>query len=146
MGEDNSKGGEVAFNMAIATLQRIDLVLRQITLIDTLHLMDTSAKQKAYIDLTQRLFVISSPLLFGLEKEKKKDEEKTNLEDLQDEILNLKIECKTVVISGNQKLEFVFSRKLEKRIHEILIDIQRRLKPYMMPSKSDPRYGWGQGE
>lgn len=144
MGVEEKNEG-VAFNMAVATLQRIDMILRQTTVLDLQYANDPIQKQIAYIDLIKRLFSMASPLLFGLDK-KKEGEEKTETETMQENILDLKIEKRTKIRSGNQTIQYIFSPELDKRMQELLVIIQKKLSPYMMPKGTDPKYGWGQGE
>ncbi len=142
MPEDNERETEAPFNMAIATLQRLDLILQQIRNLDVQFPIDSVSKQKSYISLVKQFYINSVPLFKedGKKKKggKKKDTtKKESLKKLQDEILSLKLDKKKCIRSGTQIYKYTYSEEKEKRINEILIEIQQRLSKFFMPGKRD---------
>ena len=146
MPEDNERETEAPFNMAIATLQRLDAILQQIRDLDSQYPIDSASKQKSYISLVKQFYINSVPLfkesknVYGKKKKggKKKDTtKKISLKVLQNEILSLKLDKKKVIRSGTQTYKYVYSEEKEKRINEILIDLQQRLSKFFMPGKRD---------
>ncbi len=146
MPEDNERETEAPFNMAIATLQRLDLILQQIRNLDVQFPIDSVSKQKSYISLVKQFYINSVPLFKEDKKKygnKKKDDKKEDtkkkesLKKLQDEILSLKLDKKRCIRSGTQTYRYAYSEEKEKRINEILIEIQQRLSKFFMPGKRE---------
>lgn len=122
-----TRDGEAPFNMAIATLMRLDSILKQIRGVASNYVQDSFEKQKIYLDLVKQFFINSIPLL---------DEE--DVKDNKDKILNLKIKTKKEVKSGSQRVVYSYDKDLEKQLNDILIDLQTKLKKYFMPKSKDP--------
>lgn len=119
---------EAPFNMAIATLKRLDTILQQIRNNDTLYPHDSPEKQKSFIGLVKQFYINSVPLFPKEDKE---------LKDLGDEILNLKIKKTTGIKGGGQTYVYIYTEELDKRLNQILIEIQLKLKRFFMPDKRD---------
>jgi hypothetical protein len=131
-GGDN-RSDEAPFNMAIATLQRLDTILQQIRRLNTLYPIDSVEKQKSHISLVRDFYINSIPLF----KEEKVEGKEDKLPEIEKEILDNKLETKNLIKSGSQIYKTVYSQELEKRLNEIMIYLLRRLKKYFMPGKRD---------
>lgn len=126
--------GTGAFNMAIATLMRIDKVLQQIRdLVFAPYGLPT--KQSIKIELTKSLFQLSSPLL------------KEDIVKNYNWILELKPIEASVGRHGRATGEkkAIFNYDLELKLNKAIVDIQRELQKegdYLMAGKSDVRFNW----
>jgi predicted RND superfamily exporter protein len=108
------------FNMAEASLKRIDAVLLQIGMVSASILPDL-VKQKKKITLVRTLLQYATPLNPEIEKEYK------------EEIFKYKIKTKSIINGGIQKSVEVFDQKLNDDIDEMVIKIGLKLKGYFMP-------------
>ena len=132
------RGAEAPFNMAIATLKRLDVILQQMRNLDTLYPMKSIEKQQSQIASVKQFYINSVPLFKQKDKDKKPGkEEQKELKELQSEILDLQVKMRVGVKSGTQVSRYIYSDKLEKRMNEIMIEIQTRLKEFFMPGKRD---------
>ena len=143
MGEERESGGEAPFNMAIATLQRLDTILQQIRNLNMMYPSRSVELQKAYIGLVQQFFINATPLFDNIKEGKddakndKKDDKKDDLKNLETEILELSLSHKRGIKSGTQISGFVYDDNKQKRLNEILIILQRKLKKFFMPGKRE---------
>lgn len=155
MGDDGfSREIEAPFNMAIATLQRLDLILQQITQLHTHYTHNSLQKQWAHIDLAKQFYMNSVPLLANIKANEKKLKPKTKksdkkkekkieaspsekIEKLGKEILNFRMETKTGIRNNVQKVGEIYSYDKEVRLNEIICEIQIRLKNFFMPDKRE---------
>ena len=136
---DDSREGEAPFNMAIATLKRLDIILQQIRILNSIYSSNSIEKQKSHIGLLQQFYINAVPL-FKENKDKKNKKEKVgdgSLKELETEILNFGLETKTIVKSGSQKFINVYSSSKERRLNEIMIDLLKRLDKYFMPGRRE---------
>jgi len=127
---------EAPFNMAIATLKRLDLILIQIRQLHSQYTPDSNIKQKAHIDLVKQFYLNAIPL-FDVEKEKEKEDGKKSMKELGKEILELNMERKSKISNGNQSVGEIYSYDKEIRLNEIMVDLQFRLKRFFMPGKKN---------
>lgn len=118
---------EAPFNMAVATLMRLDAKLQQISYLDYKHPFDSAEKQKAYLNLVKQFYINSIPLL--LEEDIKKFSK----------ILQLDINSKSKIKSGTQKVIPYYDKKLDNLLNMYLVDLQIRMKRYFMPKGRDLR-------
>ncbi len=135
---------EAPFNMAIATLKRLDMILQQIKQLYLQYPSNSIEKQKAYIDLVKQFYLNAVPLLENVKDNKKEDkrseenkEKKIDIEALGKEIIKLKMDVKTYVRNGVQKTRELYSDEKEIRLNEILRELQITLKKFFMPGKRD---------
>ena len=143
MGFNKEGETEAPFNMAIATLKRLDSILQQITSLDFDYPRDSVEKQKIHIGLVKKFFINATPLFKddnekkGNKNKKDNNDEKEHLKKLHNEILDFQVDKKHGIKSGTQISRHVYSEKKEKRLNEILIEIQQRLKKFFMPGKRE---------
>lgn len=123
--DDDKHYSEAPFNMAIATLMRLDTILQQIKLTDYMYPTDSAQKQKVYLGLVKQFYINSIPLL--------KETDVPRYEY----ILKLKTSMRTQVTNGNQKLIFYYNTKLDFKLNKILIELQQLLRRYFMPKGKD---------
>jgi len=114
------KRKEVTFNMAIATLARLDSILKRMELASVY--VSGIPEQRTQIKLLKYFFLNATPLMSTTQHKKYKKE-----------ILEMKISSKTF---KGRTVEFE-DPKLEKRIFEIAMDIEMELKEHFMPTKNE---------
>lgn len=127
MGYDKEREIEAPFNMAIATLMRLDNILKQLTYLDTMYPRDSIEKQKIHLGLIKQLYINSASLL-----------NETEIKNYK-EVLELSLKQKTGIKAGSQKHNYIYDPKLELRLNEIAIELQQKLKRFFMPPTKDPR-------
>jgi len=128
MPDYRSSDREAPFNMAIATLMRLDTILQQLRNLGIMYPNDVPEKQKAHIEFVRQFFINAVPLL-----------ENEDTESYKKEILGLGLNVRSGVKSGTQFSKFIYDKNIEKRLNEILIEIQQKVKKYFMPKGRDPR-------
>jgi len=126
--EEKRSDIEAPFNMAIATLRRLDAILQQIRFNDVIYPRDSPEKQRAYIGLVKQFYINAVPLFPKDDKDFKK---------LGDEILNTKVLKTQGIRSGSQAIGYIYSEDLEKKLNLFLINIQIKLRKFFMPDKRD---------
>lgn len=127
------------FNMAVDTLQRCGEILRDIKNLSATPYLDIFSKQIEKINLVKQFFANCSPLLS--EKTVKKYMFILAIEPSNKREVNIKNQI--------QYLKPSFNFKLDTKLDTILVNLQRELQKegnYLMPSRKDPKYSWGQGE
>lgn len=133
--ETNVYDSEAPFNMAIATLKRLDLILIQIRQLHYQYPQESIAKQKAHIDLTKQFYLNATPLFDPKEDDKDKKKGSKTMEELGKEVLIFNTVKKGVIRNRNQKICEFYSFKKERRLNEILEELQFKLKRFFMPGK-----------
>jgi hypothetical protein len=116
---------EAPFNMAVATLMRLDAILQQMRSLDYQYPFDSVEKQKACLGLLKNFYIQASPLLSDTEQKK------------YSPILNLTIKQRSRLKSGSQKLCASYDTELDLKIAKYLIEIQTTLRKYFMPKGRD---------
>jgi len=124
--EEEEENKEPAFNDALPTLTRVAVPLDEIRLLDYMYPPNSPEKQRAFIDLIKRFFILSTPLM------KKKESD-----NYKNEILNFQLKKSVFVRNGIQKVKNVYDPKLDRRLNEILIELQQILRKYFMPEKRE---------
>lgn len=127
--EESGREVEPRFNSAIDLLERISLILRRISFLHVLYPNDNISRQKEHIHLTRSFYTIATPII-----------PISMIKKYHQEILNLQVENQTAVRSGMQRVVEVFSPKLEKRLWEILMELQLSIKTYFMPQGEGDDY------
>lgn len=117
---------EAPFNMALATLKRLDTILQQLRQISVFN-MGKLERQRMTIDLLKQFFINAIPLL-----------DETYVSDNKENILSLKTNSKSYTKSGNQKNGEFYDGELDKDINIYFIELQQKLKKYFMPKGKDP--------
>lgn len=139
MGEGQVREVEAPFNMAVATLKRIDIILQQIKQLYNQYPHGTLERQKAHIDLVKQLYLNSVPLLENVRDSINKNQKDNHLklDNLEKEILGIQVKKTYIIVSGNQRRIEGYSYNLEKRLHEITAELQKKLKRFFMPGKRE---------
>ena len=127
---DNYSNSEAPFNMAVATLMRLDTILQQIRTLDYQSPFDSAGKQKSYLGLVKQFYINSIPLL------KEEDAKKFRY------LLKLNIPSKTKIKSGVQKVNSYYNCNLDLKLNEALIEIQQLLRKYFMPKGKDLKHAF----
>jgi len=133
----DKKQESAPFNMAIATLQRLSLILEKITDATSNPSFNSETKQYAKLGLVRSFFFNAVPLL------------KTEFVDkYREEIINMKMKRVEVFNQSSKPIaqRVVFDEELDRRLDQILIETQLKLQEegYFMPPKNDPRFSWKQ--
>lgn len=128
MGENDVK--MPFWNMATATLMRVDSILRQLNMLNYLYPYQSVQEQKQRLRVTKDLFESSVPLLINVD-------EREAIEKYKHEFFKMKMETKSVIKNGNQKIIEVWDPKLDYRLREICTEIQSKIHVYFMPPKQE---------
>ena len=116
---------EAPFNMAIATLKRLDTILQQIRQLDLIYQPTDIDKQKSYMGLVKQFYINAVPLLGE------------NVKTYKEEVLKFEMKKKLMIKSGVQIYVEVYDKVMEKRFNEILIELQQKLSKFFMPKGKD---------
>lgn len=130
MSYNEGKGSEIEapFNMAIATLRRLDSILLQIRSNEITYPYDSPEKQKAYLSLVKQFYINAVPLF------PKND---NDFKEIGDELLNIKIKKSQGIKKGFQTYIYYYDEELNKKLDDFLITIQIKLRKFFMPDKRD---------
>jgi len=126
------------FNMAINTLERLGAILTDIRKVDQMIMLEPEQRQEIKVSLVKDFYIQASPLLLDHAKEKKKE--------IQEKVLSLTSSSlkRLININGIQQqrgVKLIYSEELDKKLNEILIEIQDVLQQgkYYMPPRRDLR-------
>lgn len=129
------------FNMAIATLMRLDEVLREIYQLNTkFHMLTDEQRQYLKVDLVKSFYINSCALLTP--DVIKQFDYVNDINPLQTEqFVNPNYDGSR--FSGKT---YTFSTQLDHKLNKVLIEIIIKLQKerYFMPPKNDARSGWSQ--
>jgi hypothetical protein len=133
--EPNKKPEETQspFNFALATLERIHEVLRDIKNNEVKEGLNKIQKQVYKLRLIRQLFVQAYPLL-----------DKSDKKTIKEKVYATKMRKKLDIHNHKQ---LYFSHKLDDEINNCILMIEDSLQKsgrYFMPSQADPRYSWRQ--
>lgn len=120
---------EPKFNFALDTLERLSSVLRRISILQIVYPNDLNARQNEYIGLIKQLYLVAIPLL-----------DETMINKYKDEILDFKMDIKLVIKSKIQTMQEMYSATKEKRLNEILVNLQFKLRRFLMPQGESDDY------
>lgn len=118
---------EAPFNMAVATLMRLDSILQQIRNLNYLYPFDSATKQKTILELVKQFYINSVTLL-----------KPENVQQFEN-ILNLRVDEKIKIVNGVQKTIPVYTPSLDLKMNKILIELQQLLRKYFMPKGKELR-------
>ena len=118
---------DAPFNMAIATLRRLDAILIRIRILDDAYAFDSPEKQKSLIGLVKHFFINSTPLL--------KEED---VAAYKEKILPIDLKTSSKIKSGVQSVIYIYDPELDIKLNGILIELQTKLKRFFMPKGKDP--------
>lgn len=104
-------------NIALASQLRLHDILNRIVSLDAGYPIDSPEKQKCYLSLVKQYLISAVPYLSPNDAKR-----------YQNEVLSFSIQRFTSVRKGNQKSSYQFSPKLDKRLNEILMELQGRLR------------------
>lgn len=104
-------------NIALASQLRLHDILGRIVNLDAGYPIDSPEKQKCYLSLVKQYLISAVPYLSP-----------TDAKKYQAEVLSFSIKKMSSVRKGNQKFSYQFSPKLDKRLNEILMELQGRLR------------------
>ena len=107
-----------AINITLASQLRLHDILNRIVNLDANYPIDSPQKQKSYLSLVKQYFISAIPYLSPPDSQK-----------YRSEILDFSIKRVSNIRRGNQKFSFEFDSKLDKRLNEILMELQEKLRP-----------------
>jgi hypothetical protein len=121
------------FNMALATLQRVDNILQKI-MECSIMMADPYLSIFLKIKLTKQLYLASVPLITNKETK----------EELLKKVNDLNKLISTNYSNVKKKNIQVYQSNSELVIENVIEDIEEALQAdkYFMPPKSDPKFGW----
>ncbi len=120
MAEDENKNfykQKHGINIALASQLRLHDILNRIVSLDAGYPIDSPEKQKCYLSLVKQYLISAVPYLSPKDSEK-----------YQTEVLSFSIRKMSSVRRGNQKFSYQFNPLLDKRLNEILMELQGRLR------------------
>lgn len=120
MAEDDDKGfykQKHGINIALASQLRLHDILNRIVSLDAGYPIDSPEKQKCYLSLVKQYLISAVPYLSPNDAKK-----------YQNEVLSFSIKRRSNVSKGIQKFSYQFSPLLDKRLNEILMELQGRLR------------------
>ena len=123
------RSGEPRFNSALDLLERISIILKRLAFLHILYPNNLIAKQREHISLVRNFYKIAIPIL-----------PINMIEKYDDEILDFRMKHIMNVKSGVQKVNESYSFEIEKRLDQILIDLQLSIKYYFMPQGEGDDY------
>ena len=128
--------GSAPFNMALATLERVNNILREITEISVGEYGGNIQCFYAKLKLVKQLFLASIPLIDNKEEKDK----------LQKEIFKLNQMFGVKYDARSQKRRLTCYKEIDTELDYVIIKIQEVLQKekYFMPPKNDPRFSWKQ--
>lgn len=121
---DDYEPRRAAFNMAIATLGRLDNILKRMEIVS--EMMSGLSEQKLHLKLLRNFMVNASPLMVQVMKPEQ-------LQSYQRKVFSLKI--KSQMRKG--KVYEMYSPKLSTEVMYIMMDIQNELREHFMPRGDD---------
>ena len=123
----NEVDREAPFNMAVATLMRLDSILQQIKVM-TITITNEKERQKAYLNLVKQFFLNAIPLL-----------DDNVIKDKKKKIMDLTMKQGLIAKNGRQNRVISYSESLEKELDNIMIELQQNLRRFFMPTGKDLR-------
>jgi hypothetical protein len=123
MREDGERR-EASFNMAVATLSRLDGILKRMEIVS--EMTSGLREQRLHIKLLRHFFMNATPLLKLHLKAKE-------FAELQKRVLSVKIPQKTI---KGKRIEY-YNPNLDDDIMELLMDVQGEIKEHFMPHKGE---------
>lgn len=133
-------GEGTVFNMAFATLIRLDGILQEINQIDSISSSDPIMAQSLKSNKIRSFFIQSSVLL-----------PEPDVQKLRNNYLILQGKKTTIskmegLGSSKQEIRRIYSPEYELELDNLLLDLLLLLQKnkVFMPSKADPKFGWKQ--
>ena len=131
--EDNDKDfykQKHQINIALASQMRLHDLLNRIVDLDANNPIDSPQKQKAYLSLVKQYFISAVPYLSVADSDKYKKE-----------LLDYNVKKRAVIKQGTQIFDYQFDPILDKRLNEILIELQQKLRPLFSKVKDEEEEG-----
>ena len=104
-------------NITLASQMELSNLLSRMALLDCTYPIDSPEKQKSYLSLVTHYLIRATPYLSPEDSEKFKIE-----------ILGFGINKNVRVRHGTQNIGYEFDPKLNRRLNEILIELQQKLR------------------
>ena len=120
MAEDDDKNfykQKHGINIALASQLRLHDILNRIVDLDASYPIDSPQKQKCYLSLVKQYIISAVPYLSPGDAKK-----------FGTEVLSFSIARVANVKRGNQKFSFQFSPALDKRLSQMLMELQHKLR------------------
>ena len=131
---DRRDEGSAPFNMALATLERVNDILKQIS-ISSVTILDLNNRNYVKYKLLKELYQTSVPLI----------DNKDTKDNLRKKINKMPSDhFKKRVNQVTKSWKLICKTDTEDTIDELVEEIQEalQLSRYFMPSKHDPKFGW----
>lgn len=120
MEEDDNKNfykQKHGINIALASQLRLHDILNRIVNLDSNYPIDSPEKQKCYLSLVKQYLISAVPYLSP-----------KDAKEYQKEVLSFSINRRAGVMKGVQKFSYSFDPILDRRLNEILMELQGRLR------------------
>lgn len=137
--EEKDRRDEVSapFNMALASLERINDLLIQLTIFSTNQKGDNNYFLYQKFKIIKQLYLTAVPLI---NDKVKKTALKKELDGLFNSFFHkVNLKGRRILACRDGDMDYKLD-DLQEHIQEVL-----QTEKYFMPSKNDPKYSWGQG-
>ncbi len=126
-GEDNNYyKKDFQMNVTLASQMQLINILNRIINLKFNFPMDTADKQKRYLDLVKLYLICATPYLSD-----------PDIDKYEKELFNFNIKTKMQIKNNVQKISFGFDEDLEKRLGEIMIELQKKLRKVFAKIRDD---------
>ena len=116
--EDNSYyKKDFQMNVTLASQMQLINILQRIINLKLSFPIDSADKQKKYLDLVKLYLICATPYLTD-----------DDVDEYVKELFNFSINTKMKIKNRVQNISYEFNPKLEKRLGEIMIDLQKKLR------------------
>jgi hypothetical protein len=123
MSEDEEKRG-ASFNMAVATLARLDGILKRMEIVS--EFVSGIKEQRLHIKLLRHFFINATPLLAQALKT-------SEINKYKERVTELRIPTKLI---RGRRAEY-YDAELSNKIIDLITDIQIEIKEHFMPRKEE---------
>ena len=126
-GEDkNYYNKDFQMNVTLASQMQLINILHRMINLKFNYPIDSADKQKRYLDLVKLYLICATPYLSD-----------NDVEKYQNELFNFNIKTKMIIKNRIQNVGYEFNQKLEKRLGEIMIELQKKLRKVFAKIKDD---------
>ena len=117
---------EFQMNVTLASQMQLIKILDRIINLKLNNPMDTADKQKKHLDLVKLYLICGTPYL-----------DNADVKKYEEELFNFNIEKVADIKNKSQKIKYGFNTKLDKRLGEIMISLQKKLRQVFAKIKDD---------
>ena len=126
-GEDSSYyKKDFQMNVTLASQMQLIKILDRMISLKFNFPVDSADKQKRYLELVKLYLICATPYLSD-----------PDIKDYQKELFGYNIKTKMQIKNNVQKLSYQFDEKLETKLGEIMVDLQKKLRKVFAKIRDD---------